>query len=195
MVGILGQEGQKIELLGCKVLFHPVDIDSSGGLVDLQAPDLDDVIGLLSGSHQSLIPGHMGLDPGHQLTGREGLGHVVVRPQAQAPDLVDIVLLGRYHEDGHVSGLPDPSADFKAVHARQHQIQNDQVKLPAHGRLQTLVPSVLDLYLKARQLQVILFQIGDRFFIFNNQYSAHVFSPNILYVFNVELTFSGQKDS
>nr|GFD55713.1 hypothetical protein [Tanacetum cinerariifolium] len=41
-----------------------------------------------------------GLDPGHQLTGLERLGHVVVGPQFQADDAVGGFATGSQHQDG-----------------------------------------------------------------------------------------------
>ena len=57
MVGILRKEGQKIKFLGGKILLLPIDIDPSCRLVDLQAPDLDDLIFRHTASDETLISG------------------------------------------------------------------------------------------------------------------------------------------
>ena len=94
MIGMLRQESEQVKLLGGKVLFFPVDIDPPGCFVDLQAADLNDLIFRHPAPDQALIPGQMGLHPGHQLAGAEGLCDIIVSAQAQAADLVDVVLLG-----------------------------------------------------------------------------------------------------
>ena len=68
--------------------------------------------------------------PGTQDRQGEGLGHIVVRPQLQAQDLVGLLLPGGKHQDGdRRAGLPKLPAHIKAVHLRQHQVQQDQVRI------------------------------------------------------------------
>ena len=68
---------------------------------------------------------------------------------------------------------PDLSADFKAIHAREHQIQNNQIKLLLQRTPQPFISFIFNLYFKAGQLQIILLQICDRDLIFYDQNSAH----------------------
>ena len=149
MVGILGQECQKIKFLGRKVLLNAVNIYSSGRLVNLQAADLHDIIGPGIGTDQALIAGHMGLYPGNQLTGAEGLGHVVVSAQAKAADLIDVILFGRHHQDRNIFGFPDLAAYFKAVNTGKHKIQDDQIEIFIQGRLQAAVAPGLCLHFES----------------------------------------------
>ena len=116
----------------------------------------------------------MRLHPGYQLAGTEGLCHVVIRPQAQSPDLVNIVFLGGNHDDRNIFLLPHLPADLKAIHPRQHQIQDHQLEIFLQCALKPCLPVGSYLYLKPGKLQIILLQIRDGFFVFYNQYLAHV---------------------
>ena len=121
MIRVLRKKGEQVKFLGGKCSLFAVYIYTACRLVNADTPDFHNVVlGLLVRSHQALIPCHMRLHPGHQLTGAEGLRHIVVRSQAKPPDLVDIILLGRNHQNGNILLLPNLPAYFKAVHARQH---------------------------------------------------------------------------
>lgn len=75
MIGILGQERQKIKLLGGEVSLLTVHPDPPGGLVDLDPSDLNDVVFLRIASYQPVIPGHMGF---HRATSSLGLKGFVI---------------------------------------------------------------------------------------------------------------------
>ena len=94
VIGVLRQESEQVKLLGGEVFLRTVHKYTAGRLVDLQAPDLDHIIGLLSRTDQPLVAGHMGFYPGDQLAGAEGFCHIVIRSQSQAADLVDIIFFG-----------------------------------------------------------------------------------------------------
>ncbi len=72
------------------------------------------------------------MDPGHQLAGGEGLGHVVVGAELETQDPVDLVVAGA--QDEHRDGLrgpgspaAQPAADVEAVEvAGQADVDDDQ---------------------------------------------------------------------
>ena len=71
-----------------------------------------------------------GLDAGHQLLGREGLGDVVVGAGFQAVDLVLLGALGGEHDDRNGAGafvVAQLARDGQAGSAGQHPVQQDQV--------------------------------------------------------------------
>lgn len=77
----------------------------------------------------------MGLDPGHQLPDGEGLGDVVVRTQVQAQNFVLLLLPGGDNQHRGVFPLvPEELAHLKAVHLRQHEVQQDQVGTLLQGQ-------------------------------------------------------------
>ena len=119
----------------------------------------------------------MGADPGHQDTGGKGLFNVVVRPKAQAPNLVNVLPPGDHHEDGNVGLLPQTAADGEPIHTRQHQVQQDQVKVPVKPPLQSRKTVRGDLHLIVVQLQVIPFDGGDVPVILDDQDLLHLHVP------------------
>ena len=108
----------------------------------------------------------MGLHPGNHLAGAEGLGDVVVRAQAQTADLVNVLLLGGYHDNGGIFYFPYLFTDFKTVGAGEHEVQNKQIKFLIQRLSQPCISSVTNLNLKSGQFQIVFLQICDCFFIF-----------------------------
>ena len=66
----------------------------------------------------------MSLDPGHHLAGAERLGDIIISPKAEAPYLVNILLLGGHHNNGGILLLPHLPADLKPIYPRKHQVQD-----------------------------------------------------------------------
>jgi hypothetical protein len=65
---------------------------------------------------------------GHQHRERERLGEVVVGSGFERLRLVQVAILGGQHQDRRPDALrPQVGADLKAVPARQHDVQDDQV--------------------------------------------------------------------
>src|SRR5699024_1385875 len=95
--------------------------------------------------------------------------HVVVRAKSQTSDLIDIVLLRGDHDDRRILLPTDLTADFKPVHSRKHQIEDDQIKVALHPFLQTGLPIVCNLHLEIAQLQIIFLKISDALFVFHDQ--------------------------
>jgi len=67
------------------------------------------------------------LHPAAELAERERLGDVVVGPELQAQDLVDLLGLGGQHDDRHAAARPQTPADLEAVDLGQHQVEHDEV--------------------------------------------------------------------
>ena len=65
--------------------------------------------------------------PGDELPRGERLGHVVVRAELQADDLVDLAVLGGQHDHRDVGALAQRPADLAAGQAGQHEVEQDQV--------------------------------------------------------------------
>ncbi|MCY1425182.1 hypothetical protein D9M71_409650 [compost metagenome] len=69
------------------------------------------------------------LDASHQLIGVERLGQVIIGPEFQALDAAQLVALGGEHDDRDlVVCRAQPATGRKAVFARQHQVENHQMK-------------------------------------------------------------------
>ena len=70
----------------------------------------------------AFVPPQLGFHPGHQLQGEEGLGDVVVRPQGQAVDFVQLLPFGGEHDHRVLVPFPDAPAQLKAADFRQHHV-------------------------------------------------------------------------
>src|SRR5690606_10873193 len=113
--GLVRQHFQQLELDGGKVQVVAID----GGLVGVGVEHQPLVGGLVAavGTTQH------GFYPCHYFAGAEGLADVVVGAEFQAQQPVDFVDLGGNHDDGQAGGLADVLADFHAVLAGQHQVE------------------------------------------------------------------------
>ena len=172
-VRILRKEGQQIELFRCKLLLLSVHPHAACRLVNLDAADLHNIILFLAVSDQTVVPCQMRFHARNQLTRGKRFRHIVIRTKAQSADFVDIILLCRNHDNRNILLLAHLTADLKAIHLRQHQIQNQQIKILFDRPHKTGVPLVFNLHFKARKLQIILLQIRNGFLILNNQYLTH----------------------
>ena len=117
-------------------------------------------------------PPEEGLDPAQELPQPEGLGHVVVRAELQADDLVDLVVAGREHEHrGLGAGSAEAAEDLEAIDARQADIEDDEIGRLAHGDLEAFlartgqgdgVALLLEGVLDAARNGVLVFDDEDR---------------------------------
>ena len=103
------------------------DVGLAPSGVDAQVADLDGAGAL--GCHFG--PTKDRFDPRHEGSRIEGLGHVIVRPELQADDRVDILGARGQHQDRHVAAAAKLPADLEAVHLGQHQVQHHQVRVAA----------------------------------------------------------------
>ena len=172
-VGILCQKSKKVKFLGSKGGFFPIDPYSPGRLVNLDPTDLDHIILLDIRSYQTIVSFHMSFYPGNQFTGAEWLGHVIICSKSKSSYLVNIILLGRNHDDRDILLLAHLPANIKAIHLRKHKIQNDQIKFLCQCPIKSCISPVGYLYFKPGKFQIILFQICNCFFIFYDQYLTH----------------------
>ena len=163
------QERQQIKLLCRKVSLLPADPHAPGSSIDLQPADLDHLILLHVAPDQPLVARQVSFHPGNQLARAERLGHIIVCSQTKPPDLVNIILFRRHHDDRSIFLIPDLAADFKPVHSRQHQVQDDQVEISLHPFFYPGLPVIGDFHLKITQLQIIFLQIRNALFVFHDQ--------------------------
>ena len=80
-------------------------------------------------------PAKHGPHSGHELARVEGLGEIVVGAELEPDHFVHVFALGRQHDDGQARQIgsgADPSADLEAVHAREHEVEEDELG-PALG--------------------------------------------------------------
>ena len=148
---------QKLQLLGRRVDLLPVHRQLVGVQVDLQLVEYQLLLGILG----DLRAAQDRIDAGNELLHFKGLDDIVVSTHLQALDTVKYLALGGDHNDRGPAGLTDLAAYRPAIHYRQHDIQQDHVRL--HGteglHRRTTVKGRLDL--KALFLQVHPDQVGN----------------------------------
>ena len=74
-----------------------------------------------------------GPDARNQLATAEGFGQVVVGAHFQTDHAIDLVALGRQHDDRDTGFSPDAAAQGQAVLTRQHQVEENEID-PAVGQ-------------------------------------------------------------
>ena len=127
VAGVLHQHAQEVELGGRELHRLAVHLHLVPVQVHEQPTDLQDA------GRREIVGGTAQHRPraGHDLTGVEGLGDVIVGTQFQAEDAVGVLDAGREHDDGQVGqgGVAAHDAgDVPAVAAGQHQVEHHQVR-------------------------------------------------------------------
>src|SRR6266545_514367 len=113
-------------------------------------------------------------DAGHQLAQGERLCDVVVSPDLEAEDPVDFLPLGGEHDDRRFDPLAAQlPADVQAAHARQHDVQEDQVRVLLDGEVDRGVAAAGFEDAVSLLLEVDLESLGDVLFVFYDQDLLH----------------------
>ena len=117
-----------------------------------------------------------GLDPGHHLARREGLGQVVVAADLQPDDPVDLVV-ARGHEQHRrpVAALAQPPAQLDAVEVGQPDVEDDQHGLETPYGLQAGGPAGLDVHAVPRLAEVPALQLCDRRLVLHDEHQPQAF--------------------
>ena len=75
----------------------------------------------------AVAPQHR-VDPGNQFARIERLRQVVVGAHFQTDDAIDVLALGRQHDDRHrFAGAAQPPAHGESILAGQHEVEHDEV--------------------------------------------------------------------
>ena len=120
--------------------------------------------------HDLALSAGEGAHAGLELLGLEGLGHVVVGAAVESSDLVGGGRLGREHHDRQVVAVPAKLAhDLEAVHARQHDVEDDGVVQAALGEGEAGGAVVGGLGLVAVLLEDVADGVGEVALVLNDQ--------------------------
>ena len=135
------------------------------------------------------------VDPGRKFCRREGFGNVVVCAGHKARDRVHFLGTGCEHDDTHLlAGGPDPTADFKAIDIRQHNIQDRNADVRILLELfQSFFTGASFYHFIAGALQVDHHEAADILFIFQNQDFFH--KSTILLCFSRVPLFNDQVEA
>ena len=147
----------------------PVDDHLVAAGVDENAVDAD---GVALTRHRPVAAPEHRPQPGQEHPGAEGLGDIVVRAQLQPRDNVRFLPLGRDHDHREMLGpvvLLEMAADLQAVHAREHEVQEDEVGEQDLGGAQGLLPGGHPGHPEALLGKVVAQQLQDVLFVFHYQ--------------------------
>jgi hypothetical protein len=125
-VGVRHEEMQQPVLGGADVHRLVAGVHAVRGAVQAQPAHRHRAVGVVVAR-----AAQHGLDARQQLARRERLDHVVVGTQLQSEDPVDLAVACGEHDDRYVAGevVAAPAAgQVQAAHARQHPVEQDQVR-------------------------------------------------------------------
>jgi hypothetical protein len=91
----------------------------------------------------------------HQLARIEGLAQVVVGAEFQADDAVDIVAARREHQDRRCVGRSQLAQYVEATDARQHHVENQNLKLIGLQNFQGIAAVVHALHIEVFGVQIL----------------------------------------
>ena len=110
-----------------------------------------------------------GFDAGKDLLHFKGLRDVVVGTLLEAGDLIGRLALRREHDDRCLGVLPDGAQNAPAVHHRQHDIEQHQVRLELPELVDALAAVVGDHGLIALVVEIELQKLGNIVVILDDQ--------------------------
>src|SRR6266853_119893 len=118
-------------------------------------------------------------DAGHKLQHVERLRDVIIGADFQSIDLVTRLPASRQHQNrSNEAGLADVTAHDEPAFARQHDIQNNQIKRNLSRLLETFIAISRAFHRVSFVSQAIAHGHAQRLFIFHKQHvSAHDVSP------------------
>ncbi len=130
--GVARQRAKQLVLVGGEGLALAIHRHLAGGQVDHQAAALETrrLAGLGPPQHRA--------DARQELARIEGLGEIVVGAQLQPDDLVGVVAARRHHDHRRAPALADLAREREAVHAGQHQVDQEDVEARSAQGLQRL---------------------------------------------------------
>ena len=111
-------------------------------------------------------------NPRQQDAGAERLGDIVGGAQFQTGDDIRLFTLGREHDDGDFRVLTvggERATNFQAVNPRQHQVQQNQVRLRGLDKLERLGAVFRDGHAKAIAFEVVTQQLAQVLLILHHE--------------------------
>jgi hypothetical protein len=155
------EQRQEVELLRRQVELTAVDACTAPAHVELERPHAR------AARRRPLAraPRHSA-DAGQQLAEAERLDDVVVRTQLEADDAVDLLALGRDHDDRHVGAGTELAADGEAVHVGKAEVEQHEV---GAGRLQRGATGRGALDVEPFASQPVGERLGDRVLVLDDQ--------------------------
>src|SRR3989449_698216 len=114
------------------------------------------------------------VDPREDLAHGEGLGDVVVGAELEADDLVHIGVFRGDHDDRYSAAPPQSAAEIEAAHARQHQVEQDQVRARRARSAQAGRTIARLMYREAGCDQVVLQHLPDSLVVLDDEHPSRI---------------------
>ena len=125
--GVLSEDDEEVELLGCEVGFLAADEDFVLRNVDDEVAHGDDLLGLGGGGGAAA---ELGADAGLQFLDAEGLGDVVVGAGVERGYFDGFLIANGEDDDGRCAGGADLVAELDAAHLVHGEVGDDDVGVP-----------------------------------------------------------------
>ena len=165
---VAAQQAEQLVFDGGQVQLLPAQIGEPRGVVHRQVP-VDKGGVLRGGGPDVLEAAQRHAQAGQQLVHGKGLGQVVVRAGVQRVDLVGVLAAGRDDDDGQLRPGADLADDLHAVHVRQAQVQQEDVRALGGGLEHRLHAGCGGVVAVALRLQRGGDQVLDRAVVLNDQ--------------------------
>ncbi len=124
LAGMRDEEAQHVELGRRQLHILAADIDAAVHEINQELARAEDrVLPLLVEA-----VAERGIESRHELLHAEGLGDVVVGAAQQRLDLDALIAAAREHDNGHARLLANDRDQVKAVHVRQAEIEDHQIR-------------------------------------------------------------------
>ncbi len=143
-----------------------VTVDVEGDAASLQHALIDLVIRLHDAAQHSA-------HPRQQLTRRVRLGDVVIRAELETDDDVDLGVLRSEHDDRHVRGGADLAAHLGPGNAREHEVEQHDIRAVVTEGGDRGRPVLCDLDVVAFSAQQVGERIGEVGFVFDEEDARH----------------------
>jgi len=173
-VGIEGQRGEKFVLDWTELDLLATHHNLASGKIYAHVPNRQGWV--LNNLLRELASLENGPHSDQELVYGEWLDQIVVGADVETTHQVNLRAAGGEHQHGHCRVFADAATHFVAIHAGQHQVQDDQVGLFLFGQLQGRSAVGGTEHLIAGCAEVGLYQPDHVWFIVHDQYfgNAHV---------------------
>ena len=168
MVRILCKERKKVEFLCCKWLLLTINKYSSCCLINLDSSDFDNIVIVLRIAYKSVISCKVCLNSCNKLARAEWLGHVIIRTNSKSSYLINIFLLGRYHDNRNILNFSYLLAYLETISSGKHDIKDTHINILMQCSRKATCSIITYLNLISVKFKVILLNICNTLFIFYN---------------------------
>src|SRR5262245_53481074 len=137
--------------------------------VEHEIPDLDDIAPIA----RALAAPEHGAHPGDELARAERLGDVVVGPELEPEELVELAVASGQDDDRGRPRRADRAGDLEAVEPGETEVEHDEVWLPDLHRLHRRRAVAGGEDREARMLEVIARELDDLRLVIDDQDGLH----------------------